>query len=214
VALMTIRTWLARKLAPQMAGDADALKALLVEIESDRQWLYEFGPIRLELERLRAFVAWRRGETAVVGKLRDVDKFRTVLRLSDADKSTIAASANLANISAHRTVELERQNSDLQASNNRLLDRARKAEAANQSSTVAALFFAARKIQHNTHHCHWLNAVGYRSNPLDQTLVNHVLAGAAESIRWLANNPDKLAALMQCASEIDARKASSASEPR
>jgi hypothetical protein len=59
------------------------------------------------------------------------------------------------------------------------------------------LRFAARIIGGNSHHCHWLNAVGYRSDPLDQALVNHVLKGAADSLEWLAQNPDKARGMME-----------------
>jgi hypothetical protein len=59
------------------------------------------------------------------------------------------------------------------------------------------LRFAARKIGMNSHHCLWLNAVAYRSDPLDQALVNHVLKGAADSLEWLAQNPDKARGMME-----------------
>lgn len=49
-----LRTWLARKIAPELALDADAAWRMRCELQTDVQWLGEFPDVRAELQRLIA----------------------------------------------------------------------------------------------------------------------------------------------------------------
>ena len=42
------------------------------------------------------------------------------------------------------------------------------------------------------HHCHWLPAVNYRNDPMDQQLVDAVLDNAAEAIGNMIRKPELL----------------------
>ena len=40
------------------------------------------------------------------------------------------------------------------------------------------------------HHAHWLSAVDYRSDPLDQALVNRVIETIVGSLQWAQKHPE------------------------
>ena len=49
---MSFREWLARKISPALAHEADCGRKMRCEMEHDRQWLAEFPAIFDELSRL------------------------------------------------------------------------------------------------------------------------------------------------------------------
>jgi hypothetical protein len=49
---MAILEWIARKIAPRLALDADAARKMRQEMHTDRQWLSEFPAVFDELTRL------------------------------------------------------------------------------------------------------------------------------------------------------------------
>jgi hypothetical protein len=80
---MTFRTWLARKLCPDLALDADAAWRMRCELQTDVQWLHEFPDVRDELQRLISLDRSYTGKPVhpqVVPFSYDIGSFREALR--------------------------------------------------------------------------------------------------------------------------------------
>jgi hypothetical protein len=63
-------------------------------------------------------------------------------------------------------------------------------DATTVSDRERALRTAQKRVQSCAHHAVWLSAVNYRADPLDQTLVEHIIASVVQSIEWTIAHPE------------------------